>query len=49
LYEAQHVSGDTSPIIRSLKVHWQPPVFHRRKVVRRVAYVLTSSVYCMIL
>jgi len=21
LYEAQHVSGDTSPIIRSLKLH----------------------------
>ena len=25
LYEAQHVSGDTSPIIRSLKLHWQRP------------------------
>jgi len=36
LYEAQHVSGDTSPIIRSLKVHWQPLVFHKWKVVRRV-------------
>jgi len=24
LYEAQHVSGDTPPIIRSLKLHWQP-------------------------
>jgi hypothetical protein len=23
LYEAQHVSGDTPPIIRSLKLHWQ--------------------------
>jgi len=22
LYEAQHVSGDTLPIIRSLKLHW---------------------------
>jgi len=22
LYEAQHVSGDTPPIIRSLKLHW---------------------------
>jgi len=22
LYEAQHVSGNTSPIIRSLKLHW---------------------------
>ena len=27
LYEAQHVSGDTPPIIRSLKLHWQPLVF----------------------
>ena len=23
LYEAQHVSGDTPPIVRSLKLHWQ--------------------------
>jgi len=36
LYEAQHVSGDTPPIIRSLKLHWQPLVFHKWKVVRRV-------------
>jgi len=28
LYEAQHVSGDTPPIIRSLNLHWQPLVFH---------------------
>jgi len=27
LYEAQHVSGDTPPTIRSLKLHWQPLVF----------------------
>jgi hypothetical protein len=33
LYEAQHVSGDTLPIIRSLKLHWQPLVFHTWKVV----------------
>jgi len=26
LNEAQHVSGDTPPIIRSLKLHWQPLV-----------------------
>jgi hypothetical protein len=32
LYEAQHVSGDTTPIIRSLKLHWQPLVFHTWKV-----------------
>ena len=37
LYEAQHVSGDTPPIIRSLKLHWQPLVFHAWKVVGRVA------------
>ena len=36
LYEAQRVSGDTPPIIRSLKLHWQPLVFHKRKVVGRV-------------
>jgi len=36
LYEAQHVSGDTPPIIRSLKLHWQPLVFHAWKVVGRV-------------
>jgi len=36
LYDAQHVSGDTPPIIRSLKLHWQPRVFHTRKVVGRV-------------
>jgi hypothetical protein len=33
LYEAQHVSGDTPPIIRSLKLHWQPLVFHTWEVV----------------
>ena len=36
LYEGQHVSGDTPPIIRSLKLHWQPLVFHMWKVVGRV-------------
>jgi len=36
LYEAQHVSGDTPPIIMSLKPHWQPLDFHTRKVVGRV-------------
>jgi hypothetical protein len=28
LYEAQHVSGDTPPIIRSLKLHWQTGVLY---------------------
>jgi len=36
LYEAQHVSGDTPPIIRNLKLHKQPLVLHRWKVVGRV-------------
>ena len=36
LSEAQHVLGDTPPIIRSLKLHWQPLVFHTWKVVGRV-------------
>jgi hypothetical protein len=33
LYEAQHVSGNTPPIIRSLELHWQPLVFHTWNVV----------------
>jgi hypothetical protein len=33
LYEAQNVLGDTPPFIRSLKLHWQPLVFHKWKVV----------------
>jgi hypothetical protein len=33
LCEAQHVSGDTPPIIRILKLHWQPLVFQTWKVV----------------
>jgi hypothetical protein len=28
LYEVQHVLGETTPIIRSLKLHWQPLVSH---------------------
>ena len=57
LYEAQHVSGDTPPTIRSLKPHWQPLVFHTWKVVGRVVgggcqaqYVCTGTLpvhtYC---
>jgi hypothetical protein len=33
LCEAQHVSGDTPPIIRSLILHWKPLVFHTWKIV----------------
>jgi len=40
LYKAQHVSGDTPPIIRRLKVHCQPLVFRKWKVVGRVVYEL---------
>jgi hypothetical protein len=36
LYEAQHVSGDTPPIIRSLKLRWQPLVFHTWEVDGRI-------------
>ena len=36
LYEAQHVLGDTPPIIRSLKLHYQPLVLHTLRVVGRV-------------
>jgi len=36
IYEAQHVSVETPPIIRSLKLHWQPLVLHTWKVVGRV-------------
>ena len=36
LYEAQHVSGDTPPIITSIKLHWQPLVVHTWKVVGRL-------------
>jgi hypothetical protein len=36
LYEAQHVSGNTQPIIRSPKLHWQPLVFRTWKGVGRV-------------
>jgi len=33
LNDAQHISGDTPPIIRSLKLHKQPLVLHTWKVV----------------
>jgi len=36
LYEAQHVLGDTPPIIKSLKLHQQSLVFRTWKVVGRV-------------
>ena len=36
LYEAQHVSGDTPPIVRSLKLHQYPLVLQTCRVVGRV-------------
>jgi len=47
LCEAQHISGDTPPIIRNLKLHWQPPVFHTWKVVGRcqAQYTVPDNVH----
>ena len=45
LYEVQHVSGDTPPIIRSLKLRWQPLVFHTWKVVGRVVGGRCQALY----
>jgi hypothetical protein len=43
LYEAQHVLGDTLPIIRSLKLHWQSLVFHAWKVVWTCCWWMLSG------
>jgi hypothetical protein len=47
LYEAQHVSGDTPPTIRSLKLHWQPLVFHTWKVAGHVVWWMLSGTPCL--
>ena len=47
LYEAQHVSGDTPPIIRSLKQHWQPLVFHTWKVIWTYSWWTLSGTLCL--
>jgi hypothetical protein len=47
LYEAQHVLGNTLPIIRSLKLHWQPLVFHTWKVVGCVVVFLLFMCVCV--
>jgi len=39
VYKLQHVSGEAPPIIRSLKLHWQPLGFHTWKAVGRVVDV----------
>jgi hypothetical protein len=46
LYGAQHVSGDTPPIIRSLKLRWQPLVFHTRQVVCTCSWWTLSGTLC---
>jgi len=47
LNEAQHVSGDTPPIIRSLKLHKQPLVLHTWKVVERAVVGLCQLAYTL--
>jgi len=47
LYKAQHVSGDTPSIIRSLKLHWQPLVFHKWKVVWMQRWWTLSGTLCL--
>ena len=42
LNEGQHVSGDTPPIIRSLKLHKQPLVSHTWNVVRCAVFVYAT-------
>jgi hypothetical protein len=46
--EAQHVLGDTPPIIRGLKLHKQPLVLHTRKVVRRAVVGRCQVAYEMV-
>jgi len=47
LYDAQHVSGDTPPIIRSLKLHWQPLAFHTWKVIWTCRWWTLSGTVCL--
>jgi len=47
LHEAQHVSGDTPPIIWSLKLHWQPLVFHTWKIVWTCSWWTLSGTMCL--
>ena len=47
LYEAQHVSGDTPPIIRSLKLHCQPLVFHSWEAVWTCSWWTLSGTVCL--
>jgi hypothetical protein len=45
LNKAQHFSGDTPPIIRSLKLHKQPLVLRTWQVVGRVVLGLSQLAY----
>jgi len=47
LNEAQHVSGDTPPIIRNLKLHQQPLVLHTWKAVGRAVVVCCHVAYTL--
>jgi len=47
LCEAQHVLGDTPPIIINLKLHWQPLVFHTWKVVWTCSWLTLSGTVCL--
>ena len=42
----QHVSGDTPPIIRSLKLHWQPLVFLHVEGCWTCSWWTLSGTYC---
>jgi len=47
IHKAQHVSGETPPIIRSLKLHWQLLVLHiaiKRYSCVFLCYVMLSPV-----
>jgi len=48
LHEAQHVSGDTPPIIRSLKLHKQPLVLRKWRVVGRAVFGRCQAAYAVI-
>ena len=45
LSEVQHVSGDTPPIIRSLKLHKQPLVLHTWTVAGRAVVGRPTTVH----
>jgi hypothetical protein len=47
LYEAQHVSGDTPPTMRSLNLPWHALDFHTWEVVGRVAGGRCQAQYCV--